>query len=63
MRRSDYDFSKPQSLGRVIEAKSHGLNDMQIMVQRHGGKAATPKVGLGYIPSQLVKISVWLKDR
>ena len=49
--RSDFDFNKPQSLGHVIEEKPYGLNDMQIMVQRHGGEVVTPNIGVDYIPS------------
>jgi len=30
---------------------------------RHGGEVVTPMIGLGYIPSHLVKISVQLKDK
>jgi len=33
MKKSDYDFNKPTSLGHVIEAKSYGLNGTQQIIQ------------------------------
>ena len=32
--KSSYNFSKPPSVGHVIEAKPYGLNDKQEMIQR-----------------------------
>jgi len=57
MKRSNYDFSKPPLLGSVIEQRSYGLNDTQKMIEKKGGGIVTPRIGLGYVPSQLVKIS------
>jgi len=57
MKRSGYDFSKPPFLGSVIEARPYGLNDIQKMIQKQDGRFVTPRIGLGYVPSQPVKIS------
>jgi len=52
---SSYDFNKPPLLGSVIEA--YGLNDTQKRIEKQGGRVVTPRIGLGYVPSQRVKIS------
>jgi len=57
MKRSGYDFSKPPLLGSVIEASRYGFNDTQKMIQKQGGGFITLLIGLGYVPSQPVKIS------
>jgi len=57
MKRSGYDFSKPQLLESVIEARPYGLNDTQRMIQKMGGEVVTTRIGLSYVPSQPVKIS------
>jgi len=62
MEKSGYDFSKP-SLGDIIEAKFYGPNDKKKKIQRLGGGFVTPRIGLGYKPSHLVKISGWRKDK
>ena len=61
MKRSSYDFSQSTSLGHVIEAKPYGLNSMQRVIQSQGGNVATPKVGLSYVPPQLMRILGRLK--
>ena len=33
MKKSDYDFNKSLSVGHVIEAKPHRLNDTQKVIQ------------------------------
>ena len=62
MKRSTDDFSKPPLLGSVIEAKPYGLNDTKRMIQKQGGRVMTPRIGLSYAPSQLVKISSRRKE-
>jgi len=57
MKRSDYDFSKPPLLGTVVEARPYGLNDTHKMIQKQGGGVVAPRIGLGYVASQPVKIS------
>jgi len=57
MKRPGYDFSKPPLLGNVIDARPYGLNDTQKMIQKQGGGVVTPRIGLGYVPSQPVKLS------
>jgi len=56
MKRSSYDFGKPPFFGSVIEARPYGLNDNQKIIQKQGGGGITPRIGLGYVPSQPVKI-------
>jgi len=63
MEESGYDFSEPQSPGYVIAAKPYGTNGAQKMVQKQGDKTMTPRIGLSYMPSQLVKISRRCKDK
>jgi len=57
MKKSKNDVSKPSSLKHVIDTKSSGPNDTQKMVKKQGGGVVTPMMGLGYIPSQPMKIS------
>jgi len=57
MKRSSYDFSKPPLLGIVIEPMPYGLNNTQKMIQKQGGRVVTPRIGLGNVPFQPVKIS------
>jgi len=61
IKRFDYDFSKPPLLRSVIEARPYG-NDTQKMIQQQGGGVVTPRIGLGYVPSQHVKISGRCKE-
>jgi len=50
--------SKTQTaLGKVVEAKPHGLNETQRKIQEKGGSIGVSKVGLGFMPSQLMRIS------
>ena len=63
MKKSSYDFNTPTSIGYVTEVKPYGLNDMQKIIQRWDAGVHTPKIGLGYIPSQPVKIPRWCKDK
>jgi len=60
---SSYHFSKRPSPGHVINAKPYGPIDTQKMVKKYGGGVVTPRIGLGYMPSQLVKISRQCKDK
>jgi len=62
MKRSGYDFGKPPVLGIVVEARPYGLNDTQKMIRKQGGGVITPRIGLGYVPFQPVKISGWCKE-
>ena len=50
-------------LGCVIEAKPYGINETQKKIQEQGGAVAVPKVGLGYVPPQPVRISGRCKDK
>ena len=63
MKRSSYNFSEPTSLGHVIEVKPYGLNSTQRIIQSQGANVATPKVGLGYIQPQPVRILGRRKDK
>jgi len=50
-------LSKPPYLGHSIEQKPYGLNDTQTKNTEIGDGVMTKKIGIGYIPSELVKIS------
>jgi len=63
MKKSGYDFDKPVSLGHVIEAKPHGINETQKKIQEQGGVVVVLKVGLGYVPPQPIRISGQRKDK
>ena len=63
MKNSSYDFNKPVSLGHVIEAKPHGINETQKKIQEQGGVVAVLKIGLGHVPPQPVRISRRCKDK
>jgi len=63
MKKSGYHFSKPAPLGNIVEAGPYGLNDSQKIIQRQGGEIKTPRISLGYVPSQLVKISRQCKEK
>ena len=63
MKKSGYNFNNAVSLGHVIEAKPHGINETQKKIQEQGGIMAVPKVGLGYVSPQPVRISGQRKDR
>ena len=56
MKRSSYGFSKSPLLRSVIEARPYGINDTQKMIPKLGGEVITPRIRLGYVPSQPVKI-------
>jgi len=56
MKRSSYGFSKSPLLRSVIEARPYGINDTQKMIPKLGGEVITPRIKLGYVPSQPVKI-------
>jgi len=57
MEKAGYDFQNPTTLGRVVEAKPHGLNETQRKIQEQGGSVGVSKVGLGFMPSPPIKIS------
>jgi len=56
IKRFGYDFTKPPLLGSVSEARPHGLNDTQKMIQKQGGGVLTLRIRPGYVPPQPVKI-------
>jgi len=58
-----YDFSQPTPLGHVIEVKPHELNSTKRVKQSQRDNIATPKVGLGYVPPQPVRILGRRKDK
>ena len=51
MEKAGYDFQNPTTLGKVVEAKAHGLNETHRKIQEQGGSVGVSKVGLGFIPS------------
>ena len=57
MEKAGYDFQNPAALGKVVKAKPHGLTETQWKIQKQGGSVAVSKVGLGFTPPQLVRIS------
>ena len=57
MEKADYDFQNPTNLGKVVEAKPHGLNKTQRKIQEHRGSVGISTVGLGFMPSQPIRIS------
>ena len=63
LKKSGYDFNRPIPLGCVIEAKPYGINETQNRIQEQGGAVEVSKVGLGYAPPQLFRISGRRKDK
>jgi len=63
MEESKYDFSKPPSVRYIIDTKPYGSNDKQKVVQKKGDEVMTPRIGLGYMPPQLMKILRQCKDQ
>ena len=57
MEKAGYDFQNPTTLRKVVEAKPHGLNETQRKIQEQGGSIGVSKVGLGFTPSQPIRIS------
>jgi len=57
MKESGHNFSKSPSPGHVIDTKPDERNDAQKMVQKQGDEIVTLRIGHGYMPPQLVKIS------
>jgi len=57
MENAGYDFQNPTTLGKVLEAKPHGLNETQRKIQEQGGSVGVSKVELGFVPSQPIRIS------
>ena len=63
MERAGYDFQNPTALGKIAEAKPHGLTETQRKIQEQGGSVGVSKVGLGFTPPQPVRISGRRKDK
>ena len=63
MKKSGYESDNPISLGHVIEAKPYGINETQKKIQEQGGIVVVPKVGLGYVAPQPIRISGPRKDK
>ena len=61
--KASYDFQNPAALGKVVEVQPHGLNETQTNIQEQGGSVGISKVGLGFTPSQPVRISGRRKDK
>ena len=57
MEKAGYDFQNPTTLGKVVEAKPHGLNETQRKIQEQGGSVGASKVGLGFMSSLPIRIS------
>ena len=57
MEKASYDVQNPTTLGKLVEAKPHGLNETQRKIQEQGGSVGVSKVGLGFMPSKPIKIS------
>ena len=63
MMRSICDFNMPLSLGHVIEAKPHDINEKQKKIQEQGVTVAVSEVGLYYVLAQPIRISGRLMDK
>jgi len=63
MKKCSYDFKKVASMGHVIEVKPYRIKETQRTTQQQGDVMELPKVGLGYVPFQLARISRWHKDK
>ncbi|KMT11045.1 hypothetical protein BVRB_5g111360 [Beta vulgaris subsp. vulgaris] len=57
MENSGYDFSNPEPMGKVIEAKAYGLSKTQQNLQKQGERVFVKKVGLGFTESKPVRIT------
>ena len=57
MEKAVYDSQNPTTLGKVVVAKPHGLNETKRKIQEQGGFIGASRVGLGFMPSQPIKIS------
>ena len=44
MQRAGYEFQNPAALGKVVEAKPHGLTETQRKIQEQGGSVAVLKL-------------------
>ena len=59
--KSGYDFENPTPMGKVIDAKPHGLNDTQKKLLEYGDGFQESKTGVGFKRPTPVKISIWRK--
>ncbi|KAL2941826.1 Sal-like protein 4 [Bienertia sinuspersici] len=57
MESSGYDFSNPEPMGKVVEAKAYGLNQTQQKLQKKGECINIRKVGLGFTKSKPDRIT------
>jgi len=57
MEKAGYDFQNPTTLGKVVEAKAHGLNETQRKIQEQAGSVGTSKVRLGFMALPPIRIS------
>ncbi|KAL2893823.1 Sal-like protein 4 [Bienertia sinuspersici] len=57
MESSGFDFSNPEPMGKVVEAKAYGLNQTQQKLQKKGECINIKKVGLGFTKSKPVRIT------
>ena len=63
MEKAGYDFHNPATLGKVVEVKPHGLNEIQKKIQELGDLVSISKVRLAFTPLQPVRISGRRKDK
>ncbi|KMS97229.1 hypothetical protein BVRB_7g177470 [Beta vulgaris subsp. vulgaris] len=57
MENSGHDFSNPEPMGKVIEAKAYGLSKTRQNLQEQGKRVFVKKVGLGFTESKPVRIT------
>jgi len=63
MEKAGYDFNNSVVLRKVVEVETYNLNKVKKKILEQEGLLEVWKVGLGYIPSQLIKISGQRKDK
>jgi len=57
MEKVGYNFQNPTTSGKAVEANRHGPNETQRKIQEQGAFVGASKVGLGFMPSQPIRIS------
>ena len=59
--RASYDFQNSDTIGKVVEAKPHGLTETQRKIQEERGFVCIPKVGFDFTPPQPVR-KLWATE-
>ena len=57
LKETDWHVLKGKGVISTHKAKPYGINETQKKIQEQGGVVSVPKVGLGYVPPQPVRIS------